>query len=72
VSHATVTLLSRIPTYSPGCPWLAGCTRTLSGDGCSSCQFRSGGTDSGHPDGELSDHVPNLHLVAIHYAEAAR
>lgn len=72
MSHAPITLLPRIPTYSPGCPWLAGCTRTLIGDGCSSCRFRSDGTDSGHLDDDLSDNVPNLHLVAIHYAEAVR
>jgi hypothetical protein len=72
VSHAAVTLLSRIPTYSPGCPWLAGCTRTLIDKGCSSCQFRFGSSDSGSLDGELSDPAPNLHLVAIRYAEAVR
>ncbi len=72
MSHAAITLLSRIPTYSPGCPWLAGCTRTLTADGCSSCRFCSGGTDSGHLDDELSDPVSNLHLVAIRYSEAAR
>jgi len=72
VSHAAVPLLSRIPTYSPGCPWLAGCTSNLIADGCSSCQFRSGGTDSGALDGEFSDPVPNLHLVAIRYSEAVR
>lgn len=71
MSHTTLALLSRIPTYSPGCPWLAGCTRTLSGDGCSSCRFRSD-SHSGHLDDELSDPVPNLHLVAIRYAEAVR
>lgn len=69
MSNSAIVLLPLTPAPFASCRYLDRCNRTLTSDGCASCQFNF---TSFYADSRDADSGPQLNLVAITLSQAAR